>query len=165
LVAHEPNSTPVGIRTTDGDHAQNVSQDLAQTERFSVMIRDGYDAVQKSGQKGTRQIRVILYAKGTASRREPHVTHSRCGNSFLSSTLWSIVKPNPVGTNSVLSSRTTNVTSIAAPSWRVSETSPGLVQIFIQTLDRITRSVLLNGTKEPSSKSPSEVYEIQPANN
>jgi len=47
----EPNSTPSAYEQKAMTILKNMSQYLAQTERFSVTIRDGYDAVQQSGQK------------------------------------------------------------------------------------------------------------------
>ena len=49
--AQEPNSTLSASEQKAMTVLKNMSQYLAQTERFSVTIRDGYDAVQQSGQK------------------------------------------------------------------------------------------------------------------
>jgi hypothetical protein len=51
LVAQEQNSTPSASEQKAMTVLKNMSQYLAQAERFSVTIRDGYDAVQRSGQK------------------------------------------------------------------------------------------------------------------
>ena len=50
LVA-EQNSTSSASEQRAMAILKNMSQYLAQAERFSVTIRDGYDAVQQSGQK------------------------------------------------------------------------------------------------------------------
>jgi hypothetical protein len=49
--AQEQNSTPSASEQRAMGILKNMSQYLAQAERFSVTIRDGYDAVQQSGQK------------------------------------------------------------------------------------------------------------------
>ena len=51
LVAQEPNSTPSASEQRAMAILKNMSEYLARAERFSVTIRDGYDAVQQSGQK------------------------------------------------------------------------------------------------------------------
>src|SRR6516165_2876004 len=51
LVAEEQNSTSSASEQRAMAILKNMSQYLAQAERFSVTIRDGYDAVQQSGQK------------------------------------------------------------------------------------------------------------------
>ena len=51
LVAQEQNSTPSPSEQRAITILNEMSQFLAKTERFSVTIRDGYDAVQQSGQK------------------------------------------------------------------------------------------------------------------
>jgi hypothetical protein len=51
LVAQEPNSTPSASEQRAMAVLKNMSEYLARAERFSVTIRDGYDAVQQSGQK------------------------------------------------------------------------------------------------------------------
>jgi hypothetical protein len=51
LVAQEPNSTPSASEQRAMGILKNMSEYLARAERFSVTIRDGYDAVQQSGQK------------------------------------------------------------------------------------------------------------------
>ena len=51
LGAQEQNSSPSASEEKAMTILKNMSQYLAQTERFSVTIRDGYDAVQQSGQK------------------------------------------------------------------------------------------------------------------
>jgi hypothetical protein len=51
LAAQEQNSTPSASEQRAMTILKNMSQYLAQAERFSVTIRDGYDAVQQSGQK------------------------------------------------------------------------------------------------------------------
>jgi hypothetical protein len=51
LAAQEPNSTPSASEQRAMAILKNMSQYLARAERFSVTIRDGYDAVQASGQK------------------------------------------------------------------------------------------------------------------
>jgi hypothetical protein len=51
LVAEEPNSTPSASEQRAMAILKNMSEYLARAERFSVTIRDGYDAVQQSGQK------------------------------------------------------------------------------------------------------------------
>jgi hypothetical protein len=49
--AQEQNSTPSASEQKAMTILKSMSQYLAQAERFSVTIRDGYDAVQQSGQK------------------------------------------------------------------------------------------------------------------
>src|SRR5262249_24465694 len=49
--AQEQNSTPSASEQKAMTILKNMSQYLAQAEHFSVTIRDGYDAVQQSGQK------------------------------------------------------------------------------------------------------------------
>jgi hypothetical protein len=51
LVAQEQNPTPSASEQRAMTILKNMSQYLAQAGRFSVTIRDGYDAVQASGQK------------------------------------------------------------------------------------------------------------------
>src|ERR1700726_3874247 len=51
LVAQEPNSSPPASEQRAMAILKNMSEYLARAERFSVTIRDGYDAVQASGQK------------------------------------------------------------------------------------------------------------------
>src|SRR6516164_6105688 len=51
LGAEEQNPVPSASEQKAMTILKNMSQYLAQTERFSVTIRDGYDAVQQSGQK------------------------------------------------------------------------------------------------------------------
>jgi hypothetical protein len=51
LVAQEQNSTLSESEQRAMTVLKNMSQYLAQAERFNVTIRDGYDAVQQSGQK------------------------------------------------------------------------------------------------------------------
>src|SRR5215469_9420810 len=51
LVADEPGPTPSGSEQSALIILRNMSEFLAKAERFSVSIRDGYDAVQQSGQK------------------------------------------------------------------------------------------------------------------
>src|SRR5215471_2180173 len=51
LGAQEQNSSPSASEQKAMTILKNMSQYLAQAERFSVTIRDGYDAVQQSGQK------------------------------------------------------------------------------------------------------------------
>jgi hypothetical protein len=51
LAAQEQSPTPSASEQRAMTILKNMSQYLAQTERFSVTIRDGYDAVQESGQK------------------------------------------------------------------------------------------------------------------
>ncbi|MGA8654563.1 MAG: DUF2092 domain-containing protein [Chthoniobacterales bacterium] len=51
LVAQEQNPTPSASEQRAMTILKNMSQYLAQAEHFSVTIRDGYDAVQASGQK------------------------------------------------------------------------------------------------------------------
>ena len=51
LVAEEQNSTSSASEQRAMSILKNMSQYLAQAERFSVTIRDGYDVVQQSGQK------------------------------------------------------------------------------------------------------------------
>jgi len=51
LGAQEQNPTPSASEQKAMNILKNMSQYLAQAERFSVTIRDGYDAVQQSGQK------------------------------------------------------------------------------------------------------------------
>jgi hypothetical protein len=51
LIAQEQNSTPSASKQRAMTILKNMSQYLAQAERFSVTIREGYDAVQQSGQK------------------------------------------------------------------------------------------------------------------
>ena len=51
LVAQEQNPTPSGSEQRAMTILKNMSQYLAKAEHFSVTFRDGYDAVQKSGQK------------------------------------------------------------------------------------------------------------------
>ena len=51
LVAEEQNSTPSASKQRAMTILKNMSEYLAKAERFSVTIRDGYDAVQASGQK------------------------------------------------------------------------------------------------------------------
>jgi hypothetical protein len=51
LVAQEQNSTPSASEQKAVTILKNMSEYLAKAERFSVSIRDGYDAVQQSGQK------------------------------------------------------------------------------------------------------------------
>jgi hypothetical protein len=51
LVADEPVSTRSASEQTVLAILKNMSEFLAKAERFSVNIRDGYDAVQQSGQK------------------------------------------------------------------------------------------------------------------
>jgi hypothetical protein len=51
LVAQEQNSTPSASEQRAMTILKNMSEYLAKAERFSVTIRDGYDAVQESGQK------------------------------------------------------------------------------------------------------------------
>jgi len=51
LVAQEPNSTPSASEQRAMSILKNMSQYVAQAQNFSVTIRDGYDAVQQSGQK------------------------------------------------------------------------------------------------------------------
>ena len=51
LAAQAQNSTPSASEQRAMTILKNLSQYLAQAERFSVTIRDGYDAVQQSGQK------------------------------------------------------------------------------------------------------------------
>src|SRR6516164_9749303 len=51
LVADEPGSTPSASEQSALAMLKNMSEFLAKDERFSVSIRDGYDAVQQSGQK------------------------------------------------------------------------------------------------------------------
>jgi hypothetical protein len=49
--AQEQNSTPSASEQRAMTILKNMSQYLAQAERLSVTIREGYDAVQQSGQK------------------------------------------------------------------------------------------------------------------
>jgi hypothetical protein len=49
--AQEQNSTPSASEQRAMSVLKNMSQYLAQAQNFSVTIRDGYDAVQQSGQK------------------------------------------------------------------------------------------------------------------
>jgi hypothetical protein len=51
LVAQEQNSPPSPSEQKATTILKKMSEYLAKTERFSVSIRDGYDAVQQSGQK------------------------------------------------------------------------------------------------------------------
>jgi hypothetical protein len=51
LAAQESNSTPSASEQRAMKVLKNMSEFLAQVERFSVTIRDGYDAIQESGQK------------------------------------------------------------------------------------------------------------------
>jgi hypothetical protein len=51
LVAQEQQSTTPASEQSALAILKNMSEYLAKAERFSVSIRDGYDAVQKSGQK------------------------------------------------------------------------------------------------------------------
>jgi len=51
LIAQEQNSTPSASEQRAMTILKNMSQYLAQAERLSVTIREGYDAVQQSGQK------------------------------------------------------------------------------------------------------------------
>ena len=51
LGAQEQNSTPSASEQRAMSVLKNMSQYLAQAQNFSVTIRDGYDAVQQSGQK------------------------------------------------------------------------------------------------------------------
>src|SRR5258708_1757381 len=51
LAAQEPNATPSASEQRAINILKNMSEYLAHAERFSVTIRDGYDAVQQSGQK------------------------------------------------------------------------------------------------------------------
>ena len=51
LGAEEQNPVPSASEQKAMTILKNMSQYLAQAERFSVTIRDGYDAVQQSGQK------------------------------------------------------------------------------------------------------------------
>src|SRR5260370_32013287 len=51
LAAQEPNATPSASEQRAMTILKNMSEYLAHAERFSVTIRDGYDAVQQSGQK------------------------------------------------------------------------------------------------------------------
>src|SRR5215469_7311670 len=51
LVAQEQSSTPSASEQRAMAILKNMSEYLAKAERFSVSIRDGYDAVQQSGQK------------------------------------------------------------------------------------------------------------------
>jgi hypothetical protein len=51
LVADEPGPTPSASEQSALIILRNMSEYLAKAERFSVSIRDGYDAVQQSGQK------------------------------------------------------------------------------------------------------------------
>ena len=51
LVAQEQNSTPSASEQKAMTILKNMSEYLAKADRFSVSIRDGYDAVQQSGQK------------------------------------------------------------------------------------------------------------------
>jgi hypothetical protein len=51
LGAQEQNPSPSAIEQRAMSVLKNMSQYLANAERFSVTIRDGYDAVQQSGQK------------------------------------------------------------------------------------------------------------------
>jgi len=51
LVAEEPSSTRSASEQNALAILKNMSEYLAKAERFSVSIRDGYDAVQQSGQK------------------------------------------------------------------------------------------------------------------
>ena len=51
LVAQEQNATPSASEQRAMTILKNMSEYLAKAERFSVTIRDGYDAVQASGQK------------------------------------------------------------------------------------------------------------------
>jgi hypothetical protein len=51
LVAQEQQSTPPASEQSALAILKNMSEYLAKAERFSVSIRDGYDAVQQSGQK------------------------------------------------------------------------------------------------------------------
>jgi hypothetical protein len=51
LVADEPGSTRSASEQNALAILKNMSEYLAKAERFSVSIRDGYDAVQQSGQK------------------------------------------------------------------------------------------------------------------
>jgi hypothetical protein len=51
LSAQEQSPTPSASEQRAMNILKNMSQYLAKVERFSVTIRDGYDAVQESGQK------------------------------------------------------------------------------------------------------------------
>ena len=51
LVADDPGSTQSASEQNALAILKNMSEYLAKAERFSVSIRDGYDAVQQSGQK------------------------------------------------------------------------------------------------------------------
>jgi hypothetical protein len=51
LVAQEQSSTPSASEQRAMAILKNMSEYLAKAERFSVTIRNGYDAVQQSGQK------------------------------------------------------------------------------------------------------------------
>jgi hypothetical protein len=51
LMAQEPNSTPSASEQRAMSILKNMSLYLAQAQNFSVTIRDGYDAIQQSGQK------------------------------------------------------------------------------------------------------------------
>ena len=51
LVAQEQKPTPSASEQRAMTSLKNMSQYLAQAQRFSVTSRDGYDAVQQSGQK------------------------------------------------------------------------------------------------------------------
>jgi len=51
LVAQEQQSRPPASEQSALATLKNMSEYLAKAERFSVSIRDGYDAVQQSGQK------------------------------------------------------------------------------------------------------------------
>jgi hypothetical protein len=51
LVADEPGSTQSASEQSALAILKNMSEFLAKAERFSLSIRDGYDAVQQSGQK------------------------------------------------------------------------------------------------------------------
>src|SRR5215469_9336997 len=51
LVAEEQNPVPSASEQNALTILKNMSEYLAKAERFSVTIRDGYDAVQQSGQK------------------------------------------------------------------------------------------------------------------
>jgi hypothetical protein len=51
LAAQESNSTSSASEQRAMTVLKNMSEYLAQVDRFSVTIRDGYDAVQQSGQK------------------------------------------------------------------------------------------------------------------
>src|SRR6516165_5962954 len=51
LIASEPGLTRSASEQSALAILKNMSEYLAKAERFSVSIRDGYDAVQQSGQK------------------------------------------------------------------------------------------------------------------